>query len=1080
MSLNATAQDKLKDSKELIDNGIKQFEDGKYKGALSNFLQVQEGDTNYAIANYETALAYLADSAYERAKQVSLDGMKLINSNKRQLLYLVAHSYDYLGKTDSAVYLYDSLARTYPTDNLAYYEKAVVYYQIKDYEKATQLLEKALMMNPYHYRSHAVLGNIYLQQGRLTEAYMACAAALLFTNNINVARGAIITINDISRQSKEVSDYYDQRKDGIELYSEIDEIIHAKLALNKDYNVPSVMGDDQIIRVAHAIMEKLSYDKNSKNFAMQYYVPLFREVYEKGMFDPFMLLMLSEYGIETVDKYAKKQKKDISDVRTVVFPYWDRIVATRTLEFNKRESAPMLYSYNQSSGIYIVGNLGMEEGKVVFKDGPAKLYENAVLAAEGKFNNSGKKEGFWRYYFSTGGLRLTENYKNGVIQGEAREYRRNGYLREVRKYSSSGDQTEEHEYTYNGILDNITIVKTGGENEVIGYHIDGHKQTNLKVKNGELMDGKSRWYYSNGKLEKEMEILDGKRTGEYKEYYENGTLKVQGTYRKGDRNGVYTIYYENGKKQSELNYTNGKADGVYTYYNDRGQVTSKTTYRDGKRNGSDILLNDDKEYYIAEYKNDIPLNYTFKSPDGKEIKEAGKTLSTLKVYYANGNLKADLPLKDGLVHGTAKYYYNTGSLREEVGFEEDVKNGVSTEYFKNGKKRIVCSYVKGERTGMYKGYYNNGKLQAEGWLIDDKKENQWRFYNIAGKLEREAFYLNDEANGPSKHYNSDGKINYVDYYDRDLIVRMEQFSSNGKMIHEQSFSMGTGKYSLIFPNGNASFEASLRNGKYEVGYTSYYPDKTVREIGFYKNGLRDSATITYFPGGQQMVTGQLLKGEKNGLWVYYGIDGKLEREMNYLRGDEHGKDKLYMHGILRNEYTMDYDYMDGDQTIYGDGNEVALIYNYKGRELVGYTYIGKDGKQLPMTPVKNGTAKVASFYPNGKKAVEVNWVENMYDGKLTVYYSNGNVADEKIYAGTELNGVYKRYYPDGKPSYEATYKDGVQHGEVKQYGESGKLLVQTNFVHGDENGQQVYNDPKTGKTYKLTYEYGNLLTIEKI
>src|SRR5690606_34161480 len=134
---------------------------------------------------------------------------------------------DYLGKTDSAIYFYDSIARAYPTDNLAYYEKSVVYFQKNDFDKAVPLLEKALMINPYHYRSHAVLGSIYLQQGRLTESFMACAAALLFTGDINVARGAIISLSAIARQSTEVADYYDQRKEDSELYGEIDEIIHA-------------------------------------------------------------------------------------------------------------------------------------------------------------------------------------------------------------------------------------------------------------------------------------------------------------------------------------------------------------------------------------------------------------------------------------------------------------------------------------------------------------------------------------------------------------------------------------------------------------------------------------------------------------------------------------------------------------------------------------------------------------------------------------------------------------------------------------------------------------------------------------
>ncbi|WP_276134293.1 tetratricopeptide repeat protein [Polluticoccus soli] len=1077
---NAVAQNSLKDSKLLINKGIELFEEDKYKEALTYFLQVPEGDTNFSTAKYETVLTYLADSAFERSTQVAFEGMKLTNSDKRQLLYLVAHAYDYRGKTDSAVYFYDSLARAYPTDNLAYYEKSVVYYQKHDFDKAIQLLEKALMINPYHYRSHAVLGNIYLQQGRLTEAFMASAASLLFTNDAKVASGAITSLGAIARQSQEVSDYYDQRKDDIELYNEIDEIIHAKLALNKGYNITSVMGEENIVKVAHAIMEKLSYDKRSTNFAMQYYVPLFQEVYQKGMFDPFMLLLFSNYGIEVVEQYAKKQKRDMSEVKKLVFPYWDHVISTRTLEYYKREKAPMLYAYNQNSGTYIVGNLVMEKGDIAFREGHTKLYDDAHLVAEGKFNNNGNKEGLWRYYYSNGILRLTETYKNGVIQGEAHEYRNNGFLSEVRKYNNSGELTEEQEYTYNGILDNTTIIQPDKENEVIAYHLDGRKQTTLKVKNGSLVDGKYKWFYSNGSLEKEMEILDGKTSGEYKEYYDNGRLKEHGIYRKGDRDGLYTTYYENGKKESELNYKSGEGDGEQISYNERGQVISKTAFKGGKRNGKDIRLSDEREYYIIDYKNDVPIGYTFKGPDGREIKEASKNLSSLKVYYANGNLKADLPLKEGMVNGQAKYYFNTGSLREVVNFEDDIRDGTAKEYYKNGKLYMVSEYVKGEHTGSYKGYYINGQLQGEGWLINDKKEGIWRFYNVAGKLEREAFYLNNQVNGPSRHYDGNGKIKYMDYYDRDLIVRMEQYNNAGKIVHEQSFSMGTGKYYFIFPNGNISFEAQLKNGQYEGAYTSYYPDKTVKETGFYKNGERDSFVISYFPGGQESSKGHFRNGRKDGKWTHHSFDGKLERETDYVKGDEHGKDKVYLHGELRHEYNMDYDYMDGDQIFYGEGKKIALVHSFKEHCIIGYTYESNDGKLQPLVPVKNGTAKIVSYYPNGKKAMELNMRENMYEGKMTTYYSNGNVADEKTYSGRELNGPFKCFYLDGKPSYEATYKDDVLNGEEKLYGANGKLLIHANFVMGEQHGPQMYSDPKTGRSYKLTYEHGALLTMENL
>lgn len=1076
----AFAQDELKDSKVLINKGVELFDENKFDEALTYFLQVHEGDTNYAITNYELALTYLADSSFEQAKQMALAGMKLPDANKKQLLFLLAHAYDYLGKADSAIYLYDSIARTYPTENRAYYEKSVVYYQKEDFDKAIPLLQQALMINPYHYRSHAVLGSIYMQQGRLTEAYMACAAALLFTNDINVAGGAITALSAIARQSKEITDYYDQRKGTPEVYREIDEIIHAKLALNNGYEVPSVMGDDEVIRVAHAIMEKISYEQEEQNFAMQYYVPLFKKVYDEKLFDPFILLLFSNYGIETVERYAKKQKRDITDVKEIVFPYWNQVIATRTLEYYKRDNAPILYTYDLSDGTYIVGNMAKENGKIAFKEGMTKVYDDGNLIAEGKFNNKGNKEGPWRFYYgANGALRLSETYKNGEIVGEAKKYRENGFLIAEMKYDNSSKQTEEREYTYNGTLDNITIIKSDKESEVVNYHIDGSKAMTLRVKDGTIADGKYKSYYSNGNLEKEIEILDGKLTGVYKEYYENGKPEVQATYIKGKRNGVYTSYYDNGQKDFVLKYDHGEPEGDRMLYNERGQLTRKTTFKNGKRDGLDIQYNDEKEYYIITYQNGVPVGYTYKGEDGKEIKDESKKLSMIKLYYPNGNVEAELPLKNGLIDGEAKYYYSTGSLREVVPLKNDERHGTAKEYFKNGKLYMQSVYVNGERTGPYKSYFASGILQGEGYLIDNKKEGVWKFYNANGKIMREAFYLNGDANGPSRHYDGNGKLQYIDYYDRGLIMRMEQYDQTGKIMHEQIYPLGTGKYYFIFPNRNISFEAQLKNGKYEGACNYYYPDKTIKEKGFYANGERDSTLINYYPDGSKSMTGRYYHNRQDGKWTYYNFDGTKEREVDYVAGDEEGKDKYYFHGQLRYEYNMYNDRVDGDQIFYGEDNKVALVYTYKDGNMIGYTYEAENGKLLPLIPMKNGTAKITSYYPNGKKAVELSKVENVMDGKVTVYYSNGNVANEKSYDDIQLNGAFKSYYMNGKPYYIANYNDNVLDGEEKLYDENGNVIMSANYVMGELHGTKTYNDPKTGKQYTLTYQYGQLLTIDK-
>ncbi len=64
--LYATAQgnNPLINSAEKINNGIKLFDEDKYKEALKEYQQVKPGDTNYVWALYEIALTCAADSQF--------------------------------------------------------------------------------------------------------------------------------------------------------------------------------------------------------------------------------------------------------------------------------------------------------------------------------------------------------------------------------------------------------------------------------------------------------------------------------------------------------------------------------------------------------------------------------------------------------------------------------------------------------------------------------------------------------------------------------------------------------------------------------------------------------------------------------------------------------------------------------------------------------------------------------------------------------------------------------------------------------------------------------------------------------
>ncbi|WP_394966090.1 toxin-antitoxin system YwqK family antitoxin [uncultured Helicobacter sp.] len=55
-----------------------------------------------------------------------------------------------------------------------------------------------------------------------------------------------------------------------------------------------------------------------------------------------------------------------------------------------------------------------------------------------------------------------------------------------------------------------------------------------------------------------------------------------------------------------------------------------------------------------------------------------------KAYYENGNLRYEIPYKNGEIHGVEKWYYENGNLRLEIPFENDKRHGIAKAYYENG------------------------------------------------------------------------------------------------------------------------------------------------------------------------------------------------------------------------------------------------------------------------------------------------------------------------------------------------------------------------------------------------------------
>ena len=81
-------------------------------------------------------------------------------------------------------------------------------------------------------------------------------------------------------------------------------------------------------------------------------------------------------------------------------------------------------------------------------------------------------------------------------------------------------------------------------------------------------------------------------------------------------------------------------------------------------------------------------------------------------------------------------------------------------------------------------------------------------------------------------------------------------------------------------------QGSLKDGKREGLWSSYYDEGQLSSKGNYKNGYSDGPWFHYYSNGQLQIKGNYKDGKKEGPWVYYGCDGTVDekRTGNYKNG----------------------------------------------------------------------------------------------------------------------------------------------------------------------------------------------------
>ena len=318
----------------------------------------------------------------------------------------------------------------------------------------------------------------------------------------------------------------------------------------------------------------------------------------------------------------------------------------------------------------------------------------------------------------------------------------------------------------------------------------------------------------------------------------------------------------------------------------------------------------------------------------------------------------------------------------------------SGKYIIYGSNGIGKEYQGYDDGLIFEGEYSNGERNGKGKEYDDK-----------GKLEFEGEYINGKRNGKGKEYDYYGTLIFEGEYFNNKKWIGTMYDSKGNIINKLNNNInGKGKeYNL---SGDIMFEGEYLNGKRNGKGIEYHNDiSSTRFLVFEGEYLND---LKWNGNGYDSLDNIVyeLKDGNGFIKEYFGLDGDLSFEGEYINGNKNRKGKEYdWNGrlIFEGEYLNGKRHGKGKE-FYGSGE-----LRFEGEYLYGYKLKGK-------------------FYINEKLEYEGEYLYNKkWNGKG--YDENGNI----IYELINGNGKVKEYYSGGKLKFEGEYLNGKRNGKGKEY-----------------------------------------------
>ena len=448
--LFAQQKNELINSGEIINTGSKLHDKGEYKEAIELYRKINRSDTNYSNALYELCFSSFNDKQYEKALGYAELGIKLFPSDYSRFIIQQANALDELKRTEESIKLYNKAVELNPQSDILHFNRGVTFLKLQNDIESKQSFQNCLLLNPYYASAHYFIGTIYFKQGNLIPAMLAFKTYLLFSPTGKYVNNCLTALNSIAKVTDEVLAVVKNKKSSKEdNFDMLQQIVLSKIALDNQYKL-KVKIEDKIVRQIQVVDEKLEYKNNDKGFAMQFYVPLYVDLFKED-FEPMLYTLISGVEISDATSWRKKNSKAIERMSTKAVLYLNEIRNTRILQFSDRASATVKYYFE--NGIYLgKGFYKTVNNKLITTGDWEFYYPSGILETKSTYNADGNRIGEWLYFHENGKLKEKDRFVNDLLDGPTEAWFTNGNLRYKGMYDKGNITGLFTSYYYNGFL----------------------------------------------------------------------------------------------------------------------------------------------------------------------------------------------------------------------------------------------------------------------------------------------------------------------------------------------------------------------------------------------------------------------------------------------------------------------------------------------------------------------------------------------------------------------------------------------------------------------------------------------------